>query len=122
MSRTNKLSSYRTTVSARDGWQIVNYAGTEIVRWNAAETVLNTGGWKSVTTKRKMCQAARQFGLGYSVFQRKGSWFVDNGRTTALYAGDTFTIQRFNPLRHKRITVGYCPTCGHYGTDCIGEL
>lgn len=30
----------------------------------------------TVTTKRKMNQAANQFGLGYGVFQRKGDWFV----------------------------------------------
>jgi hypothetical protein len=31
---------------------------------------------ESVTTKRKMVQASRQFGLGYTVGARKGEWFV----------------------------------------------
>jgi hypothetical protein len=37
---------------------------------------LDSGGYQTVTTKRKMNQAANQFGLGYAVHQHKGEWFV----------------------------------------------
>jgi hypothetical protein len=71
-SRYNQLSNYCTTVSARDGWQIVTYRETQIVRWNDSTIELNFGGYDTVTTRRKMNQASNQFELGYSVFRSKG--------------------------------------------------
>ena len=55
---------------------------------------LDSGGWRTVTTKRKMNQAANQFGLIYSVFQRKGQWFVALvGNTVVPFVdGMQFTI------------------------------
>lgn len=72
----NKLSTYRTTWT-QDGENIVVcYVSTNIVKASADTVTLDSGGWRTVTTKRKMTQAARQFGLGFSVFQRKGDWYV----------------------------------------------
>jgi hypothetical protein len=72
------LSNYRTTVSADDTASvIVTYVSTQIVRVNRDDTItLNTGGYETVTTKRKMNQAAAQFHLGYSVWQRDHQWYV----------------------------------------------
>lgn len=80
MSRMDRLSPYRTawTTSAYGG--SVTYAHTEIVRWEGSQVTLRSGGWETPTTKRKMNQAARQFGLRYSVYQHKGDWFVRIGR------------------------------------------
>ena len=76
MSRMNKLSNYKTTIHEARGMTRVVYHSTEIVAWNADKIELHTGGWQTVTTKRKMNQAARQFNLGYSVFQHDGDWFI----------------------------------------------
>lgn len=72
------LSNYRTTVSADDTASvIVTYVSTQIVRVNRDDTItLDTGGYQTVTTKRKMNQAAAQFRLGYSVWQRDYQWYV----------------------------------------------
>ena len=72
MPRTDKLSNYRTTWDASG----VTYVSTRIVSWDDDRVTLRDGGWRSATTKRKMCQAALQFGLGYVVSQRKGDWYV----------------------------------------------
>lgn len=73
----NRLSSYCTNVGTdANGDQFVQYRNTVIVRWNAHGIELNTGGWATVTTKRKMNQASHQFGLGYSVSQRDHAWYV----------------------------------------------
>jgi hypothetical protein len=92
----NKLSLYRTVIFERDGWQCVQYAKTIIVKWNASEIILDTGGWKSVTTKRKMNQTANQFNLGFSIFQRKGTWYVqkDEWPQPLEYVGDMFGMYR----------------------------
>lgn len=78
MPSTQKLSTYRTTWATlpNDG-VTVTYVSTEIVRAEGDIITLNSGGWQTVTTKRKMNQAANQFGLRFGVHQVKGEWFVD---------------------------------------------
>ena len=73
----NKLSTYRTTFEHENDRGSVTYIRTRIVAWEGDNVTLNSGGWLTVTTKRKMCQASNQFALRYCVFQRKGEWFVD---------------------------------------------
>lgn len=72
------LSSYKTTITADDSASvIVTYHKTQIVRVNKDGTItLNTGGYETLTTKKKMNQAAEQFGLGFKVWQRNHQWFV----------------------------------------------
>ena len=72
----NKLSDYKTTVHCEDGWYKVVYHSTIIVKWNSNEAVLNSGGWHTATTKKKMNQVANQFDLGFQVFQKDFEWFV----------------------------------------------
>ena len=84
----DKLSTYRTTIAARGDDIAVTYVSTDIVRFNASRVVLNSGGYETVTTKRKMNQAARQFGLGYSVFQKAHVWYVAHkGQTLPFVDG-----------------------------------
>jgi hypothetical protein len=74
----NRLSNYRTTWTEANGAIVVCYVKTNIVVTDSAGNVtLNSDGWQTVTTKRKMNQAARQFALGYGVHQVKGVWYVD---------------------------------------------
>ncbi len=89
----NKLSTYKTAW-AEDGFGVgsVIYTDTAIVSWDNDAITLRSGGWESVTTKRKMNQASHQFGLGYSVYQRNYTWFVDmpDGDTVLFTDGMTF--------------------------------
>lgn len=53
------------------------YHKTAVVIVNADKTIrLDSGGWKTSTTKRAMNQASNQDELGFLVFQRAGEWFV----------------------------------------------
>lgn len=83
----HKLSAYRTTFEENNDRGSVTYIRTRIVAWEGDNVTLDSGGWLTVTTKRKMCQAANQFALRYCVYQRKGEWFVDikrnNGELSA---------------------------------------
>ncbi len=76
MPRMNKLSTYRTTIASQGEHMAVTYVNTAIVKFSTTEIILNTGGYRSVTTKRKMNQTARQFNLPYGVTQRKGDWYI----------------------------------------------
>ena len=83
----NKLSSYRTTFETDGERGSVTYVNTRIVAWDGDNVTLNSGGWQTATTKRKMAQAANQFGLGFTVAQRNGEWFVIRlGRSPDGYA------------------------------------
>jgi hypothetical protein len=85
----NKLSTYKTAWTLDDDGGSVIYTNTAIVRWSSSKIALNSDGWQSVTTKRKMNQASHQFGLGYSVYQRNHVWYVDTpqGETVEYYDG-----------------------------------
>lgn len=85
----NKLSMYKTAiVESANGLSVV-YHKTPIVSKNAnGDITLNSGGYESVTTKKKMNQAANQFGLGFGVFQKNYVWYVTyKGQTLEFYDG-----------------------------------
>lgn len=81
----NKVSPYRTIF----GDKAITYIKTMIVKWDDQHVTLDSGGWRTVTTKRKMCQASRQFDLGYCVYQKDHDWFVRqrDGQTFNFYDG-----------------------------------
>jgi len=74
--RWNRLSSYKTDIRDIVDGKVVTYHKTDIVEFTGNDIILNHGGWMGVTTKRKINQAANQFGLDVSVYQRKHEWYV----------------------------------------------
>lgn len=89
MPRYNQLSTYKTMIFDKPIGKQVFYHKTCIVEYDDKAVKLHSGGWKTVTTKRKMNQASNQFGLGYGVFQKDFDWFVTmpNGQTVPFYDG-----------------------------------
>ena len=73
----------------------VTYHQTEVVRYHGGnEFTLDSGGWRTVTTKRRMNQAAQHWGRGFRVYQKAGEWFVsifaaDDGRDFQFRDGMT---------------------------------
>ena len=90
-----KLSNYATTISSDENHRlIVTYHKTQIVKVaNDGTITLNLGGWDTVTTRRKMNQASRQFNLGYSVYCKLGVTYVSFGNTVKVL----FDTETFNP-------------------------
>lgn len=76
MTKLNKLGKVATAYSKTEDGLTVIYHQTTVVKVDHHGITLNTGGWKTVTTKVRMNQASNQFNLGYSVFQHKGEWYV----------------------------------------------
>tara|TARA_B110000902_G_C14210791_1_gene551284 strand:+ start:255 stop:545 length:291 start_codon:yes stop_codon:yes gene_type:complete len=95
MPRMDKLSMYKTTLEIDGDKGCVIYTKTKIVEWVGNKIKLNSDGWESVTTKRKMNQASNQFNLGYSVFQKDFVWYVDTpqGHTVKYYDGMTIDMK-----------------------------
>jgi len=97
MPRMNKLSSYKTTITRDEaGATYVTYHRTVIVKFDDRSITLNTGGWDSVTTRRKMNQAARQFGLPFGVYRKAHVTYVQwaGGELQPLDRTASFCIGR----------------------------
>ena len=77
MSRSNEIGKYKTKVFTVDGEFCVQYHQTVVFRgFPNGVIVLDTGGWKTATTKLRMNQAFNQLGLRFGVYQEKGQWWV----------------------------------------------
>lgn len=87
-------SSKRATTVFPDGEgaQACVYHQTKVVRWDDSTVTLNSGGYQSATTKTRMNEVARHYGLGYSVFQKDFEWFVTlpSGETVEFADGMSF--------------------------------
>jgi len=94
MGRTNQVGSHKTFILTEHGTTKVVYHNTPVVEFNFSEIILNTGGYKSFTTKTRMNQASSQFDLGYHVYQEKHVWYVDYNGETFVFKGDTITLKR----------------------------
>ena len=79
MSQIQKIGKHATTIINTEHVLIVQYHDTDVVWYSKVEDkiVLDSGGWKTSTTKLRMNQASNQFDLGYHVFQDKGIWYVE---------------------------------------------
>ncbi len=76
MGQMSRISGRATTVTSDDTGTHVTYHHTRVVSFDAKQITLRTGGWRSNTTKARMTQAARQFNLGYRVYQENYAWYV----------------------------------------------
>jgi len=72
----------------------VEYRGTPVVTFNSSVIVLNTGGWYSATTSRRMNEVAREYELEYRVFRRVGRYYCEYGNKLYSFLGDTLWLIR----------------------------
>jgi hypothetical protein len=93
MAQQHKITGRATNIQTTNGNTVIRYHATDVVSFNAKEIVLNSGGWRTATTKTRMNQAAGQFDLGYSVFQKDFDWFVDY-RGLVVGFEDNMRLQR----------------------------
>lgn len=69
-----------------DGALRVRYHTTDIVVVDSTGLItLNSDGWRTATTKRRMNQTANQCNLGFQVVQHKGEWFVQFYKDGRVY-------------------------------------
>ena len=92
MGQTHTISKHATTVATLDGYTLVIYHQTVVVKASDDTVTLDSGGWHTVTTKTRMNQASNELGLGYRVFQKSYDWYVQlrNGATIPFEDGMTF--------------------------------
>jgi hypothetical protein len=80
MSQSHTVGTHKTKVRTNgeypNGVTSVTYHNTDVVKFTNEWIVLDSGGWQTFTTKARMVQAANQFGLGFTVYQKNFEWFV----------------------------------------------
>ena len=80
------IGKHKTKIKKHNDEIIVKYHDTNVVTFNNNSIVLNTGGWTSNTTIKRMNETSNQFDLGFGVFQKNWEWFVEyNGKTYLMY-------------------------------------
>jgi hypothetical protein len=73
---------------------MVSYREVVIVSWNEESIVLDTGGFFTKTTKKRMNQASNMFRLGFYVYQKNFDWFVDFKGITRRFVRNIVVIER----------------------------
>ena len=82
MTQLNRIEKSATRVYVENGHTNVQFHHTIVVAFNESEIILNSGGWFTNTTKIRMNQTSNQFNLGFNVFQKDLSWFVEFNEKT----------------------------------------
>ena len=86
----NRIGTHKTVVLYQDNNLEVYYHDTPVVKKYAnGEITLNTGGWLTPTTKRRMNQVSEAYNLGYKVYQKNYNWYVDyKGETIPFFGSE----------------------------------
>ena len=95
MAQMKRVTGVATSIRREGKDTCVRYHNTDVVRFDDSrlKIVLNTGSWKTATTKTRMNQASNQFGLDYGVYQKKGDWFVDYKGKTIPFINDELILE-----------------------------
>ena len=88
------IGAHRTTISNDGGKTAVRYHYTDVVTFDNNTITLNTGGWPTATTKRRMNETSAEFSLGFNVYQKRSAWFVEYKGKTIKYPGDMLLLDR----------------------------
>ena len=99
----NHIGSHKTVVefnshSFLSGLNVtrVLYHGTAVTQFNNKEILLNTGGYFTATTKKRMNQASQEFNLGYYVFQKNYVWYCNYNNKIFSFSGNKLSL----PIAH----------------------
>ena len=88
------INGYKTRVLTEEEKTRVYFYDTPVVAFDYKTIELNTGGWRTRSTKVRMNQASQEFGLGFRVFQKAQDWFVEHHGEILPFATDKVTLQR----------------------------
>ncbi len=77
-----------TSITSKNKKTIIALYQTKIVVFDEKSIILNSGGHRTMITKKRMNTASDSFNFGYYIFQKKGSWFIDyKNKTERFYDG-----------------------------------
>ena len=72
-----RYATATTITTGPDGAVSVRYHRTDVATlYPDGSVTLRTGGWRTVTTKRRMNQALVYFGIPAIIYQHRHDWYV----------------------------------------------
>lgn len=75
------IGKHCTEVLSTSEGVVVIYHKTRVALLRTDGTiVLNSGGWRTVTTKKRINQALDTWGSHYGLYQEKGEWYLRDAR------------------------------------------
>ena len=77
----------------------VRYHQTNVVEFTPDTITLNSGGWLTSTTKKRMNEVSDHYGLGFHVSQENFKWWVD---VRGLFYGSTIPVPFSDGMTFKR--------------------
>lgn len=81
----------------KDGTEAIRFHNTDILFVKDGVVTLNSGGWKTVTTKDRINQFLRHFDVPFYIQQRNHQWFIAQG---IFYDGMQFKNgQQISPVQ-----------------------
>lgn len=96
MANQSKIGTVATTISQDRETEVlrVTYHSTDVVKvFPNGRIELDSGGWRTATTKTRMNQASNQLGLGFTVWQKDFNWYVDiDGHTQEFEDGKAIRL------------------------------
>lgn len=94
---------------------VVTYHATDVVVVSGSDltgydVILNTGGWRTATTKTRMNQTANEYGLPFTVYQHDFDWYITvPGKAEPIPFDDAVVHLRIDPYglyhHHEAITI-----------------
>ena len=72
----------------------VIYRNTAVVVFDEETIWLNTNGYKTATTKKRMNQGSKQLDLKIRVYQQHGQWYVATPEKTYVFNDENLKIPR----------------------------
>ena len=89
------INGYKTRVlTDKDNITRVFFHDTPVVAFDDKSITLNTGGWRTRSTKVRMNQASQEFRLDFRVFQKQQEWFVDYQEEVRPFVSDEIMLDR----------------------------
>lgn len=104
MSTLSQIGPHRTTIFTENNATRIIYHQTPVVTFTPDTITLNTGGFFTATTKRRMNQTSKAFDLGYVVFQKNNQWYVTTPGGRFAFTSDTITLDRTTMLAREPAT------------------
>lgn len=89
-----KIGKTSTSIQTENDLTKIVYHNTPVVSFNDKVIILNTGGWFTNTTKTRMNQTSHMFDLGFSVYQKDYSWFVEFKGATIKFIENKLELKR----------------------------
>jgi len=89
------IGKHKTKVFKKEGYTCVQYWNTIVLKFNEKEIILDSGGYRTATTKLRINQASQEFNLGLNVSQKNFIWYV-NFKGNTLEFRDNMKIVSYN--------------------------